>query len=98
MLKAVVEKYPASRIICKWYILCIILCRKICVMKTILKCLTGLIMSIASFGVFLFGHIKTKTQGMLNRIADEGYETAYDVLYPGDKNEENLHYGPVIPE
>jgi hypothetical protein len=54
--------------------------------------------SIAGFGIYLFGHIKTKTQGMLNRIADEGYETAYDVLYPGDSSNDNLHYGPVIPE
>ena len=67
-------------------------------MKTILRCFTGLAMTIGAFGVYLFGHIKDKTQGMLNRIADEGYETAYDILYPGENNEVNLHYGPVIPE
>ena len=67
-------------------------------MKAILRCFTGLAMSVAGFGVYLFGHIKSKTRSMLNRISEEGYETAYDVLFPGDKSEENLHYGPVIPE
>ena len=35
---------------------------------------------------------------MLNEIADEGYETANDVLFPGKKlKSKNLKYGPVIP-
>ena len=67
-------------------------------MKTIVRYFTGLAMTVAGFGVYLFGHIRTQTRGMLNKIAEEGYETAYDILYPGDESEENLHYGPVIPE
>jgi hypothetical protein len=33
------------------------------------------------------------------RIADEGYETARDILYPGKRNKrKKVHYGPVLPE
>jgi hypothetical protein len=39
----------------------------------------------------------SKTKRMLNLIADEGYETAEDILFPGKKvQSKNLHYGPVI--
>jgi hypothetical protein len=39
----------------------------------------------------------SKTKRMLNRIADEGYETAHDILFPGKiVQAKNLHYGPVI--
>ena len=39
-----------------------------------------------------------KTNRMLTKIADEGYETASDVLFP-DKQKRNskLRYGPVLP-
>lgn len=34
----------------------------------------------------------------LRQIADEGYETATDVLYPDDAElGRKLHYGPVLP-
>ena len=33
-----------------------------------------------------------------SKIADEGYETAHDILYPYKKNKaKNVHYGPVLP-
>jgi hypothetical protein len=33
------------------------------------------------------------------RIADEGYETAHDILFPPKKNKrKKVHYGPVLPE
>ncbi len=32
-------------------------------------------------------------------VADEGYETAPDILYPNKKTfGDNLHYGPVLPQ
>jgi hypothetical protein len=35
---------------------------------------------------------------MLSEVADEGYETAHDILYPGkSKKEKHLRYGPVLP-
>jgi len=67
-------------------------------MKTIIRFFRGLAMAIAGLATALFGHIRNKAQGMLNRVSDEGYETAYDVLYPKDEIPDNLHYGPVIPE
>jgi len=41
---------------------------------------------------------RSDTNDMLDQIADEGYETATDVLFPG-KNlaGRNLRYGPIIP-
>jgi len=31
-------------------------------------------------------------------VAEEGYETAQDILYPGKMVRGKLHYGPVLPE
>ena len=40
----------------------------------------------------------SKTKRMLGVIADEGYETAEDILFPGKTvRSKNVHYGPVIP-
>jgi hypothetical protein len=39
----------------------------------------------------------TKSKKMLDNIADEGYETASDILFPGKELRNKLHYGPVIP-
>lgn len=35
---------------------------------------------------------------MLQDIADEGYETASDILFPGQRFSNELRYGPVIPQ
>ncbi|MFT3679927.1 MAG: hypothetical protein QM791_06620 [Ferruginibacter sp.] len=40
---------------------------------------------------------RANTKKMLNQVADEGYETAPDILYPGRNMNGKLHYGPVIP-
>jgi hypothetical protein len=41
---------------------------------------------------------RQKLGRMLSEVADEGYETAHDILYPGkSKKEKNLRYGPVLP-
>lgn len=58
----------------------------------------GLVAVIA--GVFLYvNRDRCDTKRMLTQIADEGYETAQDVLFPG-KNIQGKHlkFGPVIPE
>lgn len=32
------------------------------------------------------------------RVAEEGYETAYDILFPEEKDDrKKMQYGPVIP-
>ena len=38
-----------------------------------------------------------KKKRMLKNIADEGYETAPDILFPGKSVSSKLHYGPVVP-
>ena len=33
-----------------------------------------------------------------SKIADEGYETAHDILYSNKRNKpKDVHYGPVLP-
>lgn len=35
----------------------------------------------------------------LSKVAEEGYETAHDILYPHKtKGSQKLTYGPVLPE
>lgn len=46
---------------------------------------------------FLLSKKKTAKK-MLQDIADEGYETASDILYPGQRFSDELRYGPVIPQ
>ena len=42
---------------------------------------------------------ENNTEQQLAKIADEGYETAHDILYPAERLGPNkrLHYGPVLP-
>lgn len=52
----------------------------------------------AALTVYLVRRSKaTKAKKMLDNIADEGYETASDILFPGKELRNKLHYGPVIP-
>ncbi|HEX7903137.1 MAG TPA: hypothetical protein VF487_04590 [Chitinophagaceae bacterium] len=53
----------------------------------------------AGIGLYSLRFFKKGKRKMLSRVADEGYETAIDVLYPTKKNGvRTLHYGPVIPD
>ena len=41
---------------------------------------------------------QSNTKRMLTQVANEGYETAHDILFPGKKmSNRNLWYGPVLP-
>jgi hypothetical protein len=41
---------------------------------------------------------RVKKHRKLKHVADNGYETAHDVLYPGKHaKSRKLHYGPVLP-
>ena len=41
---------------------------------------------------------KINTRRRLTKIAEEGYETAQDILYPGRNDASGkLRYGPVLP-
>ena len=39
----------------------------------------------------------SKNSRRLKTVANEGYETAIDVLFPEKQTKGRLHYGPVIP-
>jgi len=50
----------------------------------------------ASITVYLIR--RKNRQHMLAEVANEGYETAPDILFPDKAVSSNLHYGPVIPQ
>jgi len=52
---------------------------------------------VALTGLLLFSARRAKTNKVLSDVADEGYETAHDVLYPKRSNSSRTHYGPVLP-
>lgn len=53
----------------------------------------------AAAGILFYLSRRVNKSRILNAIADEGYETAHEVLFPHKKQlGEKLHYGPVIPE
>lgn len=56
------------------------------------------IVVLAGVGLYSMGFFKKSKRKMLKKVADEGYETAIDVLYPAQHTlTRKLHYGPVIP-
>jgi hypothetical protein len=53
---------------------------------------------VAVAGVAIYIAKKIERKNMLDQIADEGYETAHDILFPDESFKSNkLQYGPVIP-
>lgn len=67
-------------------------------MKLSHKILLSLAIGTAA-GILIYATRNSNTKRMLARVADEGYETAQDILFPGKGiPEKHLHYGPVIPE
>ena len=64
-------------------------------MKQTLKILV-VVGALTGVGFFLVRKINKRRQS--KRVADNGYETAHDVLYPGKKvRHRKLHYGPIFP-
>ena len=50
-------------------------------------------------GVIVYAARLYKERHMLNQVANEGYETAHDILFPNKSQMgKKLHYGPVLPE
>ncbi|MBN8860792.1 MAG: hypothetical protein J0H29_20535 [Sphingobacteriales bacterium] len=50
-------------------------------------------------GVLIYLARRLQNHQMLKEIAEEGYETAHEVLFPDKKQiGQKLHYGPVLPE
>ena len=53
---------------------------------------------LAVTGIVVWLVKRTENKRMLNQIADEGYETAQDILFPDKRmHAQKLHYGPVYP-
>ena len=50
-------------------------------------------------GLLVYMVRKTNTSRRIAEVADEGYETAADLLHPTTNQRfKKLHYGPVLPE
>ncbi len=66
-------------------------------MKTPLKLAVGAGIILAGLILLRYRYKKSKSKRVLRKVANEGYETAIDILYPAHKTPGNrLHYGPVI--
>ena len=51
---------------------------------------------LAGIGLLVAREVARRRQ--LKRVAENGYETAHDVLYPGgSRRHKKLRYGPVLP-
>ena len=70
-------------------------------MKTSTKTMIG-VAALAAVGVAIYLMTREKRMEKRNsrlaHIADEGYETAHDVLYPNKYKPSKLQYGPVLPK
>jgi hypothetical protein len=67
-------------------------------MKKTLAILLGAT-AIAAIAVVVYRKRNRNTGHMLKQVAEEGYETAHDVLFPQKlKGGKNLRYGPVLPQ
>lgn len=66
-----------------------------------MKTSTRLTLSLAAIGaaaIVIYVARQISAQKMLVKVADEGYETAHDILYPNKNNSSNrMRYGPVLP-
>ena len=65
-------------------------------MKTSTKTLIGAA-SLAAVGLAIYMMSRQRRKNRLAHVADEGYETAHDVLYPNRYKPSKLQYGPVLP-
>ena len=64
-------------------------------MKKSLRVVAGLAI-LAAAGIYIIRRINTRRA--LKHVADNGYETAHDVLYPGKKiRSRKVRYGPIHP-
>jgi hypothetical protein len=66
-------------------------------MKSAIRLALG-VAAVAVAGMVIYSIRRENTGRMLTQVADEGYETAHDILFPRkSKRGTNLKYGPVIP-
>jgi hypothetical protein len=61
------------------------------------KLLRGTGVILLALGVYILIRERRSSHKRLKKVANEGYETAIDVLYPRKEQGGRLHYGPVLP-
>ncbi len=67
-------------------------------MKTSKKIIYGAA-AVAFTGLLVYVIRRSNTNRRIAEVAEEGYETAADLLHPKtNKRFKKLHYGPVLPE
>jgi hypothetical protein len=53
----------------------------------------------AATGLVIYAVRRYQADQRKAKVADEGYETAHDILFPQTRHgRRKQHYGPVIPE
>jgi hypothetical protein len=67
-------------------------------MKKTSKLLVGLGLAALTTGLIVYAVRRYRSSQRRTRVADEGYETAHDILYPQKSRRRKVHYGPVLPE
>jgi len=66
-------------------------------MKTTKKLIYG-VAAIAFTSLLVYATRRANTKRRIAEVADEGYETAADLLHPKTNQRfKKLHYGPVLP-
>lgn len=67
-------------------------------MKTSKKLIFGAA-AIAITGLLVYIKRRANTKRRIEEVADEGYETAADLLHPKtNRRFKKIHYGPVLPQ
>ena len=68
-------------------------------MKKTSKILIGVGLAAIATGLIIYTVRRQRSNQRHARIADEGYETAHDILFPAKRHKrKKVHYGPVLPE
>ena len=67
--------------------------------KSTPKILIGVGIAAAAAGFIIYAVRRQQVNRRHAKVADEGYETAHDILYPPKKyKRKKVRYGPVLPE
>lgn len=57
------------------------------------------VFALTASALLVWAYRQKSTHYRIARSADEGYETAHDILYPGKRiYSSRLRYGPVLPK
>lgn len=67
-------------------------------MKKTSKILVGVGLAAVTTGLLIYAVRRFRSSQRRTKVANEGYETAHDILYPSKYKRKKVHYGPVLPE